>query len=92
MKGLYHKVISGKYSPLPSSFSQDLKDIIAKCLKTRASERISCEKLLTTPGLLNHITGTLESQEVHKDDEKTMLMKTIRMPRHMGEITERLPG
>lgn len=92
MKGLYHKVIAGKYSPLPSSFSQDLKDIIAKCLKTRSSERISCAQLLATPGLLNHITGTLESYEVLKDDEKGMLMKTIRMPRHMGEITERLPG
>lgn len=91
MKGLYHKVISGKYEQLPSHFSQDLKEMIAKCLKTRASERTSCDKLLATPGLLNHITGTLEEIEVLRD-ENNSLMKTIRMPRHMGEITERLPG
>jgi NIMA (never in mitosis gene a)-related kinase len=91
MKGLYHKVIAGKYDPLPNHFSQDLKEIIAKCLKTRASERATCEKLLATPGLLNHITGTLQDIEQSKED-KDALMKTIRMPRHMGEITERLPG
>lgn len=91
MKGLYHKVISGKYEPLPSHFSQDLKDMIGKCLKTRSSERSSCNKLLGTPGLLNHITGTLEEIEILKD-ENNSLMKTIRMPRHMGDITERLPG
>lgn len=91
MKGLYHKVIAGKYEPLPNHFSQDLKDIIGKCLKTRASERISCDKLLATPGLLNHITGTLEKIEDPAND-RAALMKTIRMPRHMGDITERLPG
>jgi hypothetical protein len=46
---------------------------------------------LGTPGLLNHITGTLEEIEILKD-ENNSLMKTIRMPRHMGDITERLPG
>ena len=76
----------------PPFRAENMKDIIAKCLKTRSSERISCAQLLAIPGLLNHITGTLESYEVQKDDEKGMLMKTIRMPRHMGEITERLPG
>lgn len=68
MKGLYHKVIAGKYDPLPPIFSQDLKEIISKCLKTRASERATCEKLLATPGLLNHITGTLENIDVLKDE------------------------
>ena len=83
MKGLYTKVVSGKYAPLPSSFSQDLKDIIGMCLKTRPSERTNCIKLLATPGLLNHITGTLDEQELLKE-EKGDLMKTIRMPRNMG--------
>ena len=28
MKGLYHKVIAGKYDPLPKSFSTDLSEVI----------------------------------------------------------------
>jgi len=90
MKGLYTKVISGKYDPLPSHFSQDLKDVIAKCLKTRASERTTCDKLLASPALLNHVTNTL--LDVDTKNDPAALMKTIRMPRHMGDITERLPS
>jgi NIMA (never in mitosis gene a)-related kinase 1/4/5 len=90
MKGLYHKVIAGKYDPLPSPYSQDLKDMIAKCLKVRPSERTTCDKLLATPGLLNHITGTLK--EIESPEEAAALMKTIRMPRNMDQIMDRLPG
>jgi NIMA (never in mitosis gene a)-related kinase len=90
MKGLYTKVISGKYDPLPANFSQDLKDIIAKCLKTRASERTNCDKLLALPGLISRCTGIL--QETDAANDAAALMKTIRMPRHMGDISERLPG
>jgi hypothetical protein len=43
------------------------------------------------PGLLNHLTGTLDELAAMAPDEKESLMKTIRMPRRMGEITNRLP-
>ena len=43
------------------------------------------------PGLLNHLTGTLDEIEAMKS-ETEKLMKTIRMPRKMGEITERMPA
>ena len=91
MKGLYAKVLSGKYDPLPSHFSQDIKQVLRSCLQVRSSERPKCDKILNMPGLLNHITGTLdEIQSLIPDQEN--LMKTIRMPRRMGEITERLPA
>jgi NIMA (never in mitosis gene a)-related kinase len=90
MKGLYAKVLSGKYDPLPNHFSTDLKQVLRNCLQVRSSERPKCDKILNMPGLLNHITGTLdEIQSLIPDQEN--LMKTIRMPRRMGEITERLP-
>ena len=43
------------------------------------------------PGLLNHLTGTLDDIEAMKS-ETEKLMKTIRMPRKLGEITERMPA
>ena len=60
MKGLYAKVLSGKYDPLPSHFSQDLKAVLKSCLQVRLSERATCDKILKMPGLLNHLTGTLD--------------------------------
>jgi len=46
------------------------------------------------PGLLNHLTGTLEEIEgqAPQQEEKEDLLKTIKMPRRMGQITERLPA
>lgn len=32
MKGLYTKVISGKYDPIPSSYSKDLTEVLKVCL------------------------------------------------------------
>ena len=46
------------------------------------------------PGLLNHLTGTLEEMDMQavSQDENESLLKTIKMPRRMGQITERLPA
>lgn len=60
----------------------------------RATDRPTCDKILSMPGLLNHLTGTLEEidQSAVHYDESESLLKTIKMPRKMGQITERLPA
>jgi serine/threonine protein kinase len=90
MRGLYNKVLAGKYDPIPGHYSQDLKTMIKNCLQVRSTDRPNCGKLLAMPGLLNHLTGTLDDIEAMKSEQEK-LMKTIRMPRKMGEITDRLP-
>jgi hypothetical protein len=48
---------------------------------------------LATPGLLNHITGTLEKldlQELEQESDNNLLA-TIKCPRNLGMITDRLP-
>lgn len=49
---------------------------------------------MATPGLLNHLTGTLEDLDVAscEADDKATLMRTIRCPRNLGAITDRLPA
>lgn len=64
--------------------------MIKNCLQVRSTDRPNCGKLLAMPGLLNHLTGTLDDIEAMKSEQEK-LMKTIRMPRKMGEITDRLP-
>ena len=91
MKGLYAKVLSGKYDPIHAHFSDDMKKVLRSCLQVRASERPKCDRILNMPGLLNHITGTLDDIQALIPDQEN-LMKTIRMPRRMGEITERMPA
>lgn len=43
------------------------------------------------PGLLNHLTGTLNDIDAMKEETK-QLMRTIRLPRKLGQITERMPS
>lgn len=91
MKGLYTKVISGKYDPIPSHHTNDLKNMIKSLLQVKSSERPDCDKILSMPGLLNHLTGTLDEIEAQKELNEN-LISTIRLPRNLGMITERLPA
>jgi len=43
MKGLYSKVIAGKYDPIPAHFSTDLKNMLKNTLIVRPQERSSCD-------------------------------------------------
>jgi hypothetical protein len=35
------------------------------CLQVKPSQRPLCDKILATPGLLNHMTGTLENIDIN---------------------------
>ena len=43
MQQLAAKVIKGNYDPLPSCFSEDLSEVIKKCLQVNPSSRPSCD-------------------------------------------------
>jgi hypothetical protein len=43
------------------------------------------------PGLLNHITGTLDDIDALAEDTENLL-STIRLPRNLGMITSSLPA
>jgi len=56
MKGLYKKVTSSQYPPLPSRFSKDFKDLIGYMLRSNPSARPTCEQLLTSRIVVNQVT------------------------------------
>ena len=59
MQGLATKVMKGSYEAIPTQFSKDLDQMVKKCLQVTPKLRPSCDQILSTQGLLNHITGTL---------------------------------
>jgi len=91
MNGLYTKVMKGSYEPIPSFYSPDLSMMIKGCLQVSPLARPTCDKILKMPGLLNHLSGTLEQLEVLIPDESEKLLGTIRCPLNLGQITERMP-
>lgn len=94
MQALATKVTRGVYDRLPAQFSADLSQMVKSCLQVTASARPSCDKILATPGLLNHLTGTLEDLDIDPAESEgaDSLLKTIRCPRNLGMITDRLPA
>jgi len=43
MKGLYTKVIAGKYDAIPAHFSTDLNNMLKTTLQVRPTERSNCD-------------------------------------------------
>ena len=46
MKGLYTKVLSGRYDSIPRVFSPDLTKMIGKLLKVNPKMRPDCDQIL----------------------------------------------
>jgi hypothetical protein len=90
MNGLYHKVLRGLYDPIPTLYSTDLQLMVRNCLQVSPLARPTSDKILAMPGLLNHLTATLENINIEVDQEVSLL-NTIKVPRNLGQITERLP-
>lgn len=91
MNGLYQKVQRGLYDPI-TQYSKDLQIMVKNCLQVQPTARPSCEKILAMPSIMSHMSETLEKAEKEQVVQETIsLLNTIRVPRDLGQITERLP-
>ena len=90
MEGLSNTVLAGKFDPIPNIFSKELNQIIGHMLQLKPKQRPSCEKMLKYPIVLKKIEELSlfdkESTELHNE-----LMKTIKMPKKLQYLTDRLP-
>merc|ERR1711966_418171 len=59
MKGLVLKILRGNYPSIPSTYSQDLKDLVADMLIKDPMKRPSMRKILEKPFLSARITKLL---------------------------------
>jgi len=66
--------------------------MVKNCLQVQPTARPSCEKILAMPSIMSHMSETLEKAEKEQVVQETIsLLNTIRVPRDLGQITERLP-
>lgn len=91
MNGLYQKVMRGLYDPIHSSYSKDLQFMVRNCLQVQPTSRPTTDKLLAMPIITTHMSETLESAEKEQFYQEVNLLNTIKVPRDLGQITERLP-
>ena len=71
-------------------YSQDLQSIVKSCLQVNAILRPNCSDLLNKTQLTRNKPEKLVSPNDNMSE--TELINTIRVPRNLGQITERLPA
>ena len=88
MKGLYNRVIKGVYPKLPSNYSADLSAMVAALLKVDPKKRPNTEQILHMPVFIakyNESRGSF-------GNENPELIGTIKVPRNLSLLTDRLPA
>jgi NIMA (never in mitosis gene a)-related kinase len=96
MEGLYKKVVRGSYTRIASQYSQDLSNMIRALLQTDPNLRPSCgifirnyiDKILAMPSVLKHLN---EKTLIEPDEAIPELLRTIRIPKNMHYLTDKLP-
>lgn len=89
MEGLAQTVLVGKYQPIPNTFSKELSQLINNMLQLKPKSRPNCDKILKYPIIVRKITE-LGLEEVSSANQKELL-STIKMPRKLQYLTDRLP-
>lgn len=85
---LYKKINKGIISRIPKKYSKELTEMIKLCLTKNPKKRPSVSELLEHPVILNKSGGQFDEEEDYFPGE---LMETIRLPKNLDLLIQRLP-
>jgi NIMA (never in mitosis gene a)-related kinase len=77
MKGLVLKILRGTYPAIPSTYSQDLKDLIADMLIKDPAKRPSMRKILEKEFLSRRISKLLTTTIAKNEFSSTFVSKHL---------------
>ena len=94
MDKLYNKVIKGQYGKISDRYSDDIKEIIKLLLKVNPKERPNCTQILNHD-IIKKRLDFFQVQSGFEDELDTndegVLLKTIKVPKNIIFLTEKLP-
>ena len=90
MEGLFKAVTLGVYPPINSKYSKELAHVIKLMLQQKPKSRPSAEKILGS-ALIQKKVEELQIESIQQSDVNQELMKTIRLPKKLHYLTDRLP-
>ena len=93
IKNLSKCIIKGNYDDISDCYSNDLRKIIKMCLVLNPNNRPTSQQLLNCDFVQDKIKKFYNKRENGKGflDEKSDLIKTIKMPKNFKEINRALP-
>ena len=77
MKGLVLKILRGSYPAIPSTYSQDLKDLIADMLIKDPAKRPSMRKILEKEFLFKRISKLITTMTAKNEFSSTFVTKHL---------------
>ena len=95
MRGLYEKVIKGKYPKINERYSNDISELLKLLFKLNPKERPSCTEILQNPIVLKRMEflksgSTNDNIDLVNIDENALL-RTIRIPKNILFLSSKLP-
>ena len=90
MNGLFKAVTAGRIQPLPAQDSKDMMYVIKLCLQLKPELRPSCIEFLKKSQLVKNTPSSLSLDLA--SDPNLKLIGTIKVPRNIGAVTNKLPA
>ena len=95
MDALYKKVLKGQYGKINGKYSDDIAEIVKLLLKVNPNERPNCDQILKNKKVMDRI-DFFKDREGFKDEDfdnmdDNKLLKTLRLTKNMGFLSEQLP-
>jgi NIMA (never in mitosis gene a)-related kinase len=94
MKGLYEKVIKGKYPKISEKYSSDISELLKLLFKLNPKDRPSCGDILKNPIVVKRMeflkSGADNDIDIANMDEAALL-RTIRIPKNIIFLSNKLP-
>ena len=90
MQGLYKKVLRGVYPKIPNVYSTDLANLVKALIQVTPQMRPGCDRILEMPIIKKRIEKLFPSQDEFYDSQSSLL-NTIRVPKNLLYLTDRLP-
>ena len=91
MQSLFKKVTKGDFTRLPRTFSQDLQSLLELILNTDPLQRPSSQEILRSAQVERRIPK-FEELVVGGHSDSSILLETIKFPKTLVHLSERLPG
>ena len=88
MKGLVLKILRGNYPAIPSTYSEDLKGIIAEMLIKEPQKRPSMRKILEKPFLSNRISKLLTMTIARNEFSNTFVTNHLNPANSQAQVEE----
>jgi len=87
MQQLFRKICEGRVPLLPMTYSKDLNNMVKLCLQQAPRLRPTCADILAK-SVKNMPASLKYDSELLQEDQ---LIGTIKVPRNLAQITDRLP-